>query len=292
MNTMKTFILMGLMTVLLVVIGNLLGGQGGMMLAFLFAVVMNFGSYWFSDKIVLRMYKAREITQAEEPGLHGLVADLAQRAGLPMPKIYLIPDAQPNAFATGRNPEHAAVAMTEGIVRSLSTDELRGVLGHELAHVKHRDILIGTIAATMAGAISMLANMAHMAMIFGGGRGSNREEGGSPLGGLVMMIVAPIAAMLIQMAISRSREFLADEGGAQISGNPMSLANALRKISARVEQIPMDASPSTAHMFIVNPLSGGGLMKLFSTHPPMEERIARLEAMVLGGHAALAGRTR
>jgi heat shock protein HtpX len=292
MNTMKTFVLMGLLTVLLVVIGNLLGGQGGMMLAFLFAIVMNFGSYWFSDKIVLRMYKAREITQADEPRLYGLVADLAQRAGLPMPKVYLIPDAQPNAFATGRNPEHAAVAMTEGIVRTLSTDELRGVLGHELAHVKHRDILVGTIAATMAGAISMLANMAHMAMIFGGGRSSDREEGGSPLGGLVMMIVAPIAAMLIQMAISRSREFLADEGGAQISGNPMSLANALRKISARVEQIPMNASPSTAHMFIVNPLTGGGLMKLFSTHPPMEERIARLEAMVLGGHAALAGQTR
>lgn len=292
MNTMKTFVLMGLLTVLLVVIGNLLGGQGGMILAFMFAIVMNFGSYWFSDKIVLRMYKAREITQADEPRLHGLVADLAQRAGLPMPRVYLIPDAQPNAFATGRNPEHAAVAMTEGIVRTLSTDELRGVLGHELAHVKHRDILVGTIAATMAGAISMLANMAQMAMIFGGGRGSDREEGGSPLGGLVMMIVAPIAAMLIQMAISRSREFLADEGGAQISGNPMSLANALRKISARVEQIPMDASPSTAHMFIVNPLTGGGLMKLFSTHPPMEERIARLEAMVLGGHAALAGQSR
>jgi heat shock protein HtpX len=263
-----------------------------MMLAFLFAIVMNFGSYWFSDKIVLRMYKAREITQADEPQLHGLVADLAQRAGLPMPRVYLIPDAQPNAFATGRNPEHAAVAMTEGIVRTLSTDELRGVLGHELAHVKHRDILVGTIAATMAGAISMLANMAQMAMIFGGGRGSDREEGGSPLGGLVVMIVAPIAAMLIQMAISRSREFLADEGGAQISGNPISLANALRKISARVEQIPMNASPSTAHMFIVNPLTGGGLMKLFSTHPPMEERIARLEAMVLGGHAALAGQAR
>jgi len=288
MNTMKTFLLMGLLTVLLVVIGNLIGGQGGMMIAFLFAIVMNFGSYWFSDKIVLRMYKAQEVTQADNPQLYGLVAELAQRAGLPMPKVYLIPDAQPNAFATGRNPDHAAVAMTEGIVRTLSTDELRGVLGHELSHIKHRDILIGTVAATMAGAISMLANMAQWAMIFGGGRGSDREEGGSPLGGLVVMIVAPIAAMLIQMAISRSREFLADEGGAQVAGNPLSLANALRKISARVEQIPMDASPSTAHMFIVNPLSGGGLMKLFSTHPPMEERIQRLEAMVLGGHAALA----
>lgn len=221
-----------------------------------------------------------------------MVAELAQRAELPMPKVYVIPDAQPNAFATGRDPHHAAVAVTEGIVRTLSADELRGVLSHELAHVKHRDILVGTIAATMAGAISMLANMAHMAMLFGGGRGSDREEGGSPMGGLVMMIVAPIAAMLIQMAISRSREFLADEGGARISGNPMSLANALRKINARVAQIPMDASPSTAHMFIVNPLSGGGLMKLFSTHPPMEERIQRLEAMAMGGHAALAGQVR
>jgi heat shock protein HtpX len=200
--------------------------------------------------------------------------------------VYVLPGDQPNAFATGRNPEHAAVAVTEGIMRTLSDDELRGVLGHELAHVKHRDILIGTIVATMAGAISMIAHMAQWAMIFGGGRSSDDERGGNPLAGLLMMIVAPIAAMLIQMAISRSREFLADEGGAQIAGNPLSLANALRKISRKAEQIPMGASPATAHMFIVNPLSGGGLMKLFSTHPPLEERIQKLEAMVLGEHAA------
>jgi heat shock protein HtpX len=278
---MKTFLLMGLLTVLLVFVGRLLGGQGGMVMAFFLALIMNVGTYWFSDKLVLRMYKAREVLRAESPDLFGIVEELAGRAGLPMPRVYIIPDEQPNAFATGRDPNHAAVAVTEGILKTLSRDELRGVLGHELAHVKHRDILIGTVAATMAGAISMLANMAQWAMIFGGGRSDNRE-GGSPAGGLVMMIVAPIAAMMIQMAISRSREFQADEGGAQFSGNPLSLANALRKLEKRAEQIPMDASPATAHMFIVNPLSGGGLMKLFSTHPPMEERIARLEAMAYG----------
>lgn len=287
MNVTKTVFLMALMTVLLVLIGNMIGGQGGMLMAFGIAMVMNFGSYWFSDKIVLRMYNAQEIGQGDHPKLVGMVADLAQRAGLPMPRVYLIPGDQPNAFATGRDPQHAAVAVTEGIMRTLSEDELRGVLGHELAHVKHRDILIGTIAATMAGAISMIANMAQWAMIFGGGRSSDDERGGSPIGGLVMMIVAPIAAMLIQMAISRSREFLADEGGAHIAGNPLSLANALRKISRKVEQIPLGASPATAHMFIVNPLSGGGLMKLFSTHPPMEERIQKLEAMVLGQQASM-----
>jgi heat shock protein HtpX len=203
-----------------------------------------------------------------------------------MPRVYVIPNDQPNAFATGRNPQHAAVAVTEGIMRTLSQDELRGVLAHELAHIKHRDILVGTIAATMAGAISMLANMAQWAMIFGGGRSSSDEEGGNPLGALLMMIFAPIAAMLIQMAISRSREYLADEGGAQIAGNPLSLANALRKIHQKAQQIPMEASPATAHMFIVSPLSGRGLMNMFSTHPPMEERIARLEAMVYGTAAA------
>jgi len=198
-----------------------------------------------------------------------------------MPKVYVIPSDQPNAFATGRNPQHAAVAVTQGIMRTLSRDELRGVIGHELAHVKNRDILVGTVAATMAGAISMIANMAQWAMIFGGGRSSD-DEGGNPIAGLAMMIVAPIAAMMVQMAISRSREFLADEGGAQIAGNPLSLSNALRKLDAKAHQIPMHASPATAHMFIVSPLSGGGLMKLFSTHPPMEERVARLEAMVYG----------
>ena len=281
MNTMKTFMLMALMTALVVVIGRMLGGEGGMVIAFLFAVAMNFGSYWFSDKIVLKMYRAQEVTQGDAPQLYGMVQELAGRAGLPMPRVYIIPGDQPNAFATGRNPEHAAVAVTEGILKTLSADELRGVLGHELAHVKHRDILIGTIAATMAGAISMIASMAQWAMIFGGGRGSD-DEGSNPLGALVMIIVAPIAALLIQMAISRSREFLADEGGAQIAGNPLSLAGALRKLDQRAKQIPMNASPSTAHMFIVNPLKGGGVAKLFSTHPPMEERIARLEAMVYG----------
>jgi len=282
MNTMKTFLLMGLLTVLLVVIGRVIGGQGGMMIAFLFAVVMNFASYWWSDKVVLRMYHAQELTQADNPALFQLVGDLAGRAGLPMPRVYLIPQDQPNAFATGRDPQHAAVAVTQGILRLLSQDELRGVLAHELAHVKHRDILVATVAATLAGAISMLANMAQWAMIFGGGRSSDDRDGGNPIAGIVMMIVAPIAAMMIQMAISRSREFGADEGGAQISGNPLSLANALRKLEVKTEQIPMEANPATAHMFIVSPLHGGGFAKLFSTHPPLEERIARLEAMVYG----------
>jgi len=281
MNTMKTFALMALMTALVVVIGRMLGGNGGMVVAFLFAVAMNFGSYWFSDKIVLRMYRAREVTQADAPQLTSMIQDLAGRAGLPMPRVFVIPGEQPNAFATGRNPEHAAVAVTEGIMKTLSPEELRGVIGHELAHVKHRDILIGTIAATMAGAISMIAQMAQWAMIFGGVRGTD-DEGSNPLGGLVMIILAPIAALLIQMAISRSREFLADEGGAQIAGNPLSLASALRKLDERAKQIPMKASASTAHMFIVNPLKAGGIARLFSTHPPMEERIARLEAMVYG----------
>ena len=282
MNTTKTVLLMAVMTVLLVFVGSLIGGKGGMMIAFGVALVMNVGSYWFSDKVVLRMYDAQELTQAEAPELFEITQELSANGGLPMPKIYLIRGDQPNAFATGRDPEHAAVAVTEGIMRMLTRDELRGVIGHELAHVKHRDILIGTIAATMAGAISMLANMAHWALIFGGGRGSNDRNGGSPIAGLVMMIVAPFAAMLIQMAISRSREFMADEGGAQMAHNPLSLANALRKLETRAQQIPMDASPSTAHMFIVNPLSGGGIAKLVSTHPPMEERIARLEAMAHG----------
>lgn len=284
MNTMRTFLLMGLMTVLLVFVGNILGGQNGMMIAFLFALVMNFGSYWFSDKIVLRMNGAKEVTKADAPELVEIVEDLAGRAGLPMPRVYITPEDQPNAFATGRDPAHAAVAVTQGILRTLSPDELRGVLGHELAHVQHRDILIGTVAATMAGAISMIANMAQWGMMFGSR--TDDREGGSPLGGIAMMIVAPIAAMMIQMAISRSREYLADEGGAKIAGNPLSLANALRKLEQKAKQIPMQASPATAHMFIVNPLSGGGLMKLFSTHPPMEERIARLEAMVYGPGAA------
>lgn len=278
---MKTFVLMALMTVLVIYIGNLLGGNNGMIMAFMIALVMNFGTYWFSDKIVLGMYHAKEITAETHPGIFRIVQDIAQRAGLPMPRVYMIPSEQPNAFATGRNPEHAAVAMTEGIVRSLSDDELRGVLGHELAHVKHRDILIGTVAATMAGAMSMIAHMAQFAMIFGGGRSSD-DEGGNPIGGLLMIILAPIAALLIQMAISRSREYEADRGGAEFAGNPLSLANALRKLEVKAKEIPMNATPATAHMFIVNPLRGGGIATLFSTHPPMEERIARLEQMVYG----------
>jgi heat shock protein HtpX len=278
---MKTYFLMAVLTVLVVFIGQALGGQNGMIMAFMFAMIMNFGSYWFSSAIVLRMYGAQEITPSDNPSLYRMTEELAQQGGIPTPKLYLIRGDQPNAFATGRNPEHAAVAVTEGILRTLSAEELRGVIGHELAHIKHRDILIGTVAATMAGAISMIANMAQWAMIFGGGR-SDDDDRANPIAAIAMMIVAPIAAMLIQMAISRSREFLADEGGAQMAGNPLSLANALRKLQTKAEQIPMNASPSTAHMFIVNPLSAGGFARLFSTHPPMEERIARLESMVYG----------
>lgn len=281
MNNVRTLILMTVLTVLLILIGNTLGGRGGMVMGLVFAAAMNFGSYWFSDKIVLRMYKAKELTPADAPELFQITTDLTQRAGLPMPKLYLIEGDQPNAFATGRDPQHAAVAVTEGIMRLMPKDELRGVIAHELAHVKHRDILISSIAATMAGAITMVAHMAQWGMMFGGGRHSDDDEGGNPIAAIAMLIIAPIAAMLIQMAISRSREFLADEGGAQMSGNPLSLASALRRLHARAQEIPMHANPSTAHMFIVNPLHGG-FAKLFSTHPPMEERVARLEAMAMG----------
>ena len=280
MNSLKTVALMAALTALLVWAGNAIGGQSGMFIAFGVAMVMNFGSYWFSDKIVLRMYNAREATEREAPELYSMVRQLAQRAQLPMPKVYLIPGEQPNAFATGRNPEHAAVAATEGIMRMLSREELSGVMGHELAHIKNRDILIGTIAATAAGAISMLANMAQWAMIFGGGR-SDDDEGGNPIAGLLMIILAPLAAMLIQMAISRSREYIADADGARLAGNPRYLSSALRKLHNAAQQIPMAAAtPATAHMFIVSPLSGG-IASLFSTHPPMEKRIEKLESMHL-----------
>jgi heat shock protein HtpX len=285
MSGFKTFALMALMTGLFVYIGGLFGGEGGMIMAFVFAVVMNFGTYWFSDRIVLRMYKAQEIQANDHPELFRMTGELCAAGGIPMPRLYMIPSEQPNAFATGRNPEHAAVAVTSGIVRMLSADELRGVIAHELAHVKHRDILIGTVAATIAGAISMIAQMAQFAFIFGGGRSD--REGGSPIGAIATIILAPLAAMLIQMAISRSREFLADEGGARMAGNPLSLANALKKLDTASKRIPMHATPATAHMFIVNPLTAGGLAKLFSTHPPMEERVSRLEAMVYG--AAVTG---
>ena len=283
MNGFRTTILLAALTALVVWIGQMVGGPNGAVLALVMAGVMNFFSYWFSDKIVLKMYGAQEISANDDPELYGIVRELAGRAGLPMPRVYVIPEETPNAFATGRNPEHAAVAVTQGIRRILDKRELAGVLGHELSHVKHRDILISSIAATLAGAISYLAYMAQWAAIFGGGS-RDREEGGSNIFSLLfMMIVAPIAAMLIQMAVSRSREYMADEGGAKVSGDPLALASALRKLEMGAQNIPLQVSNatanSTAHMFIVNPLTGAGLAKLFSTHPPMEERIARLEAM-------------
>jgi len=278
MNNIKTAVLLVTLTLVLVWAGAALGGKQGMTIAFIFAFGLNVFSYWFSDKIVLKMYGAKEVTEKEAPELYGIVRRLAQKAELPMPKVYMMHQNQPNAFATGRNPSHAAVAVTTGIMRILSSEELEGVIGHELAHVKHRDILISTIAATIAGAISYLAQMAQWALIFGGHRGDD-DEGGSPIAALVMMIVGPLAALIIQMAISRSREYGADEDGAKIAGNPRYLSGALRKLSMASKQIPMDANPSTSHMFIVNPLSGGGILKLFSTHPPIEERIARLESM-------------
>jgi heat shock protein HtpX len=277
-NRIKTVLLLAGMTVFLIVIGRLLGGRTGMYLAFILALGMNFFGYWFSDKIVLRMYGAQEVTPADAPQLHQIVEELAREAGIPKPRVYIIPDDSPNAFATGRNPDHAAVAATEGIMRLLTPMELKGVLAHEIGHVRNRDILISTIAATMAGAIMILADMARFGAIFGLG-GRDDEEGPGIVGILVMSIIAPIAAMLIQMAISRSREYLADETGAHLAHNPESLARALEKLSLGVQRAPMDASPATAHMFIVNPLTGSTLMNLFSTHPPLEERVARLRAM-------------
>ena len=276
MYRLKTAMLMAALTVLLVLLGQAMGGTRGMMGFFVFAVLMNFFSYWFSDKIVLAMYRAKPATESDAPELYSIVRNLAQKAGMPMPKVYIIPDESPNAFATGRNPDHAAVAATEGILRMLSRSELEGVMAHELSHVRNRDILVSTIASVLAAAITYLA---HFAMFFGGSR-DDRE--GSPVAAIVMMILAPIAAMLIQLAISRSREFMADESGAKLCGNPMSLADALRKLERGVEAIPMDANPATSNMFIVNPFSARGITKLFSTHPPMEERIARLEDMARG----------
>ena len=271
------------MTLLLVFVGAAIGGRSGMIFAFAIATIMNFGTYWFSDKIVLRMYRAQPVSEAEAPELYAIVRTLVQKAGLPMPKVYIIPEATPNAFATGRNPEHVVVAVTQGIMKLLSREELSGVIAHELAHIRHRDMLTGTIVATIAGAISMLAQMAQWAMLFGGGSRRDDDEGGSPIAALVMMIVAPIAAMLVQMAISRTREYDADAGGAKIAGNPLGLANALLKLEKGNEVIPMaDAKPATAHMFIVNPLHGGGLMKLFSTHPPIAERVKRMNEMARG----------
>jgi heat shock protein HtpX len=269
-NAMKTALLLGAMSALLLFLGETLGGAQGLVIGFMFAVVSNFASYWFSDRIVLSMYRATQV--GPESRLYGVVSRLAQRAGLPMPKVYVIPDASPNAFATGRNPQHAAVAATEGILRILSDEELEGVIAHELAHVKHRDILTSSVAATLAAAIMMAARFA---MFFGGGRSDDRE-GQNPIALLATIILAPIAAMLIQAAISRSREFDADAGGAAITGTPLGLVSALRKIEAGSRAIPMDANPATAHMFIIKPFSLGGLGSLFSTHPPTEQRIAAL----------------
>ena len=284
MNQFKTFLLMLVMTVIFVLVGSAIGGKNGALIALIMAGAMNFFSYWFSDKLVLRMYRAREVTQAEAPVLYEIVGELVNKASIPMPKVYIMENDAPNAFATGRNPEHAAVAVTSGIMRILSKEELMGVIGHELSHIRHRDILISTLAATMAGAITWLAHMAQWGAMFGGGRSGDDDDrgGGNFLFTLIFSIVASIAAMLIQMAISRSREYLADEGGAHLS-NPLYLARALGKLETASQRVPMEASPSTAHMFIVNPLTGGGVLSLFSTHPPIEERIARLEEMARTG---------
>lgn len=279
-NRMRTTFLLAAMTVFLVFLGNLLGGRQGMMFALILAAGMNFFSYWFSDKMVLRMYRANEVSANEAPELYQIVQTLAQRAGLPMPKVFLIPKDAPNAFATGRDPEHAVVAVTRGLVKIMDRDEIMGVLAHEMGHVKNRDILIGSIAATMAGAIMMIASMARWGAIFGrSGQGGGDSRGMGGIGILLTSILAPFGAMVIQMAISRSREYLADATGAKFAGNPEGLARALEKIGSYSQRIPMNASPATAHMFIVNPLSGGSMMRLFSTHPPLEERIARLRGM-------------
>lgn len=279
MNTIKTTLLLGGLTGLLMLIGGYFGGQQGIIIAFVFALVMNFGSYWFSDKIILRMYRAQEVSESQAGELFGLVRNLAMKASLPMPKVYIIPGETPNAFATGRNEEHAVVAVTEGILRILNRDELEGVIAHELSHIKNRDMLISSIAATLAGAIVMLANMAQWAAILGGGSRDRDNEGGGIVGLLATAIFAPLAATLIQMAISRSREYDADASGARISGNPYGLAHALEKLARGAQALPMAANPSTAHLFIVNPLTGKSMMNLFSTHPPIEERVARLKAM-------------
>ena len=278
MQVIKTTLLMGALMGVILVIGQWLGGTTGLLIAFVLAVLMNLGAYWFSDKIVLRTYDAREVSEAQAPKLYRIVKRLADQAGMPMPKLYIIPSEAANAFATGRNPNHAAVAVTEGILGIMDERELTGVLAHELSHVKNRDILISSVAATLAGAIMIVANMARWSALFGMGRDGDRH-GGNLLGLLATAILAPIAALLIQMAISRTREFAADESGARTSGDPEGLASALRKLGRAAEDVPLEAAPQTSHLFIVNPLSGEALMKLFSTHPPLDERIARLRQM-------------
>ena len=277
-NAVKTTLLLGLMTGLFIAIGGLLGGRSGMVTAFVMALIMNFVTFWFSDKIVLKMYGAQPIGEAEAPMVHRIVRNLATKARMPMPKLYLIPGPTPNAFATGRSPQHAAVAVTEGILRIMNEEELEGVLAHELSHVLNRDVLISTVAATIAGAISMLANMAQWSMFFGGSR-DEEGRGTNPIALIATIILAPLAAMLIQMAVSRSREFQADASGAQLTRRPMGLASALAKLHQANQVVPMDANPATSHLFIVNPLSGRTLASLFATHPPIEERIARLRSM-------------
>jgi len=285
MNYVKTFLLLTALTVLFVWVGKLIGGQIGMVIALVLAILLNGFSYWFSDSLVLRMNRAWQVDEAEEPALFQIVTELTRRSGMPMPKVYLMQDPTPNAFATGRDPQHAAVAVTTGLMALLNPREVRGVLAHELAHIQHRDILIATIAAVIAGAVMMLANLAQMAALFGFGRSNEDEEGGgsSILGLLLAIIVAPLAATIIQMAISRGREYQADASGARISGDPLALASALQRLEQGAAFAPADVQPSTAHLYIVNPLLGGGLLSLFSTHPPIVERVKRLEAMV-GAH--------
>ena len=279
-NWFKTMVLFVALGALLMVIGGAVAGRAGVAVALLISLGINVFSYWFSDKIVLMSYGAQELTEAEAPRVHAVVAQLSQAAGIPKPRVYRIPETSPNAFATGRDPQHAVVAVTDGILQLLDEEELKGVLGHELAHVKHRDILIGTVAASIASAVMFIASMARWAAIFGGMGGRNDREGGSnPIALLVAALVAPIAAMLIQMAISRSREYGADEAGARFAGNPYGLASALKKLQTMSMKIPLKASPATAHMFIIKPFTGGGIFELFATHPPLEKRIARLMAM-------------
>jgi heat shock protein HtpX len=286
-NTLKTFILLAGLTALLMAIGNALGGRNGLMISLVFAGIMNFVGYWFSDKIALSMSGAKPVSESEAPDLYRMVRELCRRAELPVPRLYVIPSATPNAFATGRNPQHSAVAVTSGIVNILNRDELEGVIAHELAHIKNRDILISSVAAMIAGAISQLAHMAQWAMMFGGMHRDRDEEdsgGGGLLGGLAMMIVGPLAAMLIQMAISRSREYQADATGAEICGRPLSLANALQKLESGNHRFPMEVNPAQAQMYIVNPLTAGGIATLFSTHPPMAERVRRLQDLAYRRH--------
>ncbi|MEQ8235948.1 MAG: zinc metalloprotease HtpX [Syntrophomonadaceae bacterium] len=276
MNNIKAFALMSGLSILLVLLGSAVGGTNGAAIFFLISLGMNLFSYYYSDKMVIKMTKAQEIEESQAPQIYAMIRKLTSRAGIPMPKIYVTPSMQPNAFATGRNPENSAVAVTQGLLKILDQDELEGVLAHEIAHIKNRDILIGTMAASIAGAIAMIANVAQLGLMFGGFGGSDDDDGGGILGTLVMALLAPIAAMIIQMAISRSREYGADETGANLAGNPQGLSSALLKLQAASQRVPMEISPGVAHMFIVNPLAGFSLASLFSTHPPVEQRVAKL----------------